>query len=73
MAWGKIFLNGMNRSVWYHLASSGLLLAARSFGAGGCCLLGGWLGFLVRLTCHMPDLFDRFTPSTVNPSLTTLR
>ena len=66
MAWRKIFLTGINRAVWYHLDSSGLILAARALSAAGCCLLGGWLGLLVRLTCHMPDVVYRFPYGTVS-------
>ena len=50
MACSKVFLDGLKRSSWYHLASSGLLIVARSFSAAGCCLIGGWLGVMVRLT-----------------------
>ena len=38
--WSKIFLTGMKRSVWYHLARSGLIIISRAFSADGCCLLG---------------------------------
>ena len=29
MAWIKVFLTGLKRDAWYHLAISGLLLASR--------------------------------------------
>ena len=73
MAWSKIFLTGMKRAEWYHLASSGLLISARALSDAGCCLLGGWLGLLVRLTCHMHDVVDWLPSSTVSPSLTKVR
>ena len=58
---------------WYHLVRSGLLLAARALSAAGCFWLGGCSGFLVMLTFHMPDVFDRLTSNNVSPSLTKLR
>ena len=73
MAWSKILFTGIKRAAWYHLASSGLLLASREFSADGCCWLGDPVGLLVRLTCHIPDVDDLFPSSTVIPSLTTLR
>ena len=50
MYWSKVFLTGLNRAAWYHLDSSGLLLAVRELSSGGCYLLVGWLGLLVILT-----------------------
>ena len=73
MAWSKVLLTGLNRSVWYHLASSVLIISARSLSDAGCCLLGVWSGLLVKLTCNMPDVVEQFTSSTVIPYLTTLR
>ena len=73
MVCSKVSLTGLKSVAWYHLASSGLLLASRALGDAGCCLLGGRVGLLVRLTCHMPDVFDLLPSSTVSPSLTKLR
>ena len=73
MDWSKVFLTGLKSIAWYHLARSSLLLGAREFGAAGCCWIGGWLRFLVRLTCYMPDVFNRLTSNTCIPSYTTLR
>ena len=36
MAWSKFFFTGLKRAAWYHLASSGLLSAARTLSAAGC-------------------------------------
>ena len=68
MAWSNVFLIKLNRAVWYHLARSGLLISARALSAAGCCLLGGWVGLLVRSTYHMPDVVDLLPSSTVSPS-----
>ena len=73
MSWSKVFLAGLKRATWYHLDSYGLLLCDRALCASGCCLLGGWLVFLVMLTCHMPDVVDQFISSTVSPYLTKFR
>ena len=73
MAWSKIFFNGLKRAAWYHLASSDFLLAARLLSAAGCFWIGGLVGLLVRLTCHMPHVDDLLLSSTISPSLTTLR
>ena len=73
MAWSKVFLTGINRAAWYHLDTSGLFLADRTLIDSGCCFRGGWLGLLVMLTCHIPDVVYQLTYSTVTPSLTTLR
>ena len=73
MDWIKVFFTGINRSIWYHLDSSGLLLASRALSAVGFLWIGGLVGLLVRLTCHMPDVDDIFPSSTISPSLTTLR
>ena len=59
MAWSNVFLTGMKSVVWYHLSSSGLLLTSRSLSAIFPFWVGGWLVLLVRLTYHMPDVFDR--------------
>ena len=50
MASRNVFFDGINRAAWYHLDSSGLLLAVRELSSGGCYLLVGWLGLLVILT-----------------------
>ena len=50
VAWSKVFFTGLKRSVCYHLARSGLLLAARTLSADVCFLIGGHGGCLVRLT-----------------------
>ena len=63
----------INRAVWYYLDISGLFLAAMALSAAGCLWLGGLVGLLVRLTCHIPDVDDLFPSSTVSPSFTTLR
>ena len=73
MAWSKVFLNGLKSVVWCHLASSGLLLSAIALSYDVCFFLGGWLGFLVRLTYHMPDVFYQLPFNIFLPSLTTLR
>ena len=73
MAWSKVFLTGLNRAAWYHLASSGLLLAARELSDYGCCFIGDWLGLVVRLTYHITDVVVRLTSSNVIPSLIKLR
>ena len=73
MAWIKVLLTGLNRATWYYLASYVLLLVDREFSAAGCFLLGGWLGLMLRLTWHMPDVIDWLPASTVIPSLSTLR
>ena len=65
-AWGKVLLTGMNSVEWYHLESSGFLLAARALSAAGCCLLDGWSGLLVRLNFHMPNVFDWLPSNTVS-------
>ena len=55
---------------WYHLARSGLLIVARILSAVGCFWIDGWYGLLFRLTCHMPDVFDRVNSNTrVGPIL----
>ena len=66
MAWSKVLFTGLNRATWYHLASSGLIIAARALGAASCCWLGGPMGLLVRLTCHIPDVDDLLPSSTVS-------
>ena len=45
MAWSKGLLTGMEITVWYHLASPGLLLSARALSAAGCCCLGDGQGY----------------------------
>ena len=73
MTWSKVFFTGLNRNAWYPLASSGLLLADRALSAAGCCWLYGPVSLLVKLTCHIPDVYDLLPSSTVVPYLTTLR
>ena len=73
MAWSNIFFTGIKRAAWYHLDRSGLLLVYRELSADGCCWLGGPAGLMVRLTCHIPDVYDLLISSTVSSSLTTLR
>ena len=73
MTWSKVLFTGLKRYAWYHLDRSVLLIAARALSAAGCCWLGGFVGLLVRLTCHMPDVDDLLPSSTISPSLTTLR
>ena len=58
---------------WHHFPSSGLLLSDRELSTAICCWIGGWYGLLVRLTCHMHDVFDRVSSNTVSPYLNTLR
>ena len=36
MDWSNVFFTGIKRAAWYHLASSGLLLATRALSAAGC-------------------------------------
>ena len=50
MAWSKIFFSGLNRSMWYHLYSSVLLIVSRALSASVCCFLGVHLGLLVMFT-----------------------
>ena len=73
MARSKVFFTGLKRATWYHLARSGLRLAARALSAAGYCLIDGPVGLLVRLTCPIPDMDDLLPSSTVSPYLTTLR
>ena len=73
MACSNFFLTRLKFLEWYHLASSGLLLAAKALSANGCCWIGGCSGLLVRLTCHTPDEFDRLPSNTIRPFLTKLR
>ena len=73
MAWSKVFFIGINRAAWYHLDSSGLILADRALSDAGCCWICGLVGLLVRFTCHMPDVDDLFPSSTFILSLTKLR
>ena len=73
MACIKVFLARLNRAAWYNLDRYDLLLSARVERSDSCCLLSGWLGLLVRLTCRMPDVVGRFPSSTVSSSLTKLR
>ena len=73
MAWSKVFFTGLKRAPWYHLASSGLLPADRALSAAVFCLLGGSVGLLVRLTCHIPDVVGLIPSSNLSLSLTTLR
>ena len=73
MAWSKVFFTGIKSVVWYHLDSSGLLLASKALSATGCLWLGGLMGLLVRLTCHIPDVDNLLPSGTVSPYLTTLR
>ena len=72
MAWSTAFLTVLKRAAWYHLARSVLILSDKALSATGCFFLGGQLGLLVRLTCHMPDVVDRLPTSIFIPSLTTL-
>ena len=37
MDWSKVLFTGINRTMWYHLASSGLLPSDRSLSADGYC------------------------------------
>ena len=72
MAWSKVFFTGLNSVTWYHLDSYVLLIDDSALSAYGCCLLGGWSELLVRLTCHMHDVFERLPSNTVSLSLTIL-
>ena len=73
VAWSTVFLIRLKSATCYHLASSGLLLSDRKLSTTICCWIGGWSGLLVRLTCHMHDVFDRLSSNTVSPYLNTLR
>ena len=73
MAWNQFLFTEIKRAAWYHLDSFGLFLDARELRAIVCCWLGGLVGLLVSLICHMPDVVDLLPSSTVSPSLTTLR
>ena len=73
MDWSKVLFSGLNSMAWYYLDSYVLLLAAWTLSDSGCFCTGGWSGFLVRLTCNMPDVFDRLPYNTFSPSLTKLR
>ena len=72
MYWSKVLRTGLNSVTWYHCDISGLVISDSLFSATGCCWLGRWSGLLVRLTCHMPDVFDRVHYHTVRPYFTTL-
>ena len=72
MAWSKVFFTGINRVAWYHVDSSGLLLTYRALSTSGCCWLGGLVGLLVRLTCHILGVNYMLPSSNVIPFLTTL-
>ena len=73
MAWSKFFFTGIKKYAWYHLDIYGLLLAARALSAAGCFCLGGTVGLLVRLTCHITDVDDLLPSSTVSTYLNKLR
>ena len=73
MDWSKVLFTGIKRAEWYHLASSGLILAVRALSDDGCFWIGGLVGILFRLICHMHDVVDLSTSSTIIPSLNTLR
>ena len=73
MAWSKVLWTGLNSVAWYHCDISGLLLTTRALSYAGCCCLGGWSGLMVRLICHMPDVFKRVPSNTVMPYFTKLR
>ena len=72
MAWRRILRLGIKNAAWYHCASSGLVLSDRPLSAAGHGWIDGWSGLLGRLTCHMPDMFDRVNSNTVRPYFTTL-
>ena len=73
MAWSNVFFTGIKRDAWYHLASYGLLLAARALSADGCFWIGGPMGLMARLNYHIPDVDELLPSTTVSPSFTTLR
>ena len=73
MAWSKDFFTGIKRAAWYHLDISGFLLAARALCAAGHYWIGGPVGLLVRLTCHITDVDNLLPYINVSPSLTKLR
>ena len=73
MAWSKDFFTGIKRVAWYHLDISAFVLAARALCAAGHYWIGGPVGLLVRLTCHIPDGDDLFPSSNVIQYLATLR
>ena len=71
MAWSKVLRTGLNSVAWYHYASFGLILYARVLSDAGYFWNGGWYGFMIRLTFHMPDMFGRAPYNTVRPYFTT--
>ena len=73
MTCSKVFFTGIKRAAWYHLDSSGFLIAARALSAASSWLLGGHVGLLISLTCQNHGVVDLFPYSTVSPSLTKLR
>ena len=54
---GYLFLTVRNSVACYHCASSGLVLTAVALSSAGHGWLGGLSGFMVRLTCHMTDVY----------------
>ena len=73
MNWIKVLFTVLKSVAWYHLASSGLLISARVLSASSGCLIISWSWFLVKLACHMPNVFDRVPSNTIILSFTTLR
>ena len=73
MAWRAVLFTGLNSGAWYRCDSSGLVLDIRVLGDAGSGWIGGWYGMLVRLTCNIHDVFDRYPSNTVRQSFTMLR
>ena len=71
--WRRVFTTGLNSVAWYHCTISGLILATGALSAPGCGWLGGWSELLVRLTCHMLDVFEWVHSNIVITPLTKLR
>ena len=73
MDWRRVLRIGINSESCYHCAIYGLIMDTRELSAAGRYWIGSYSGFLVKLTFHMPDVFD-WTPSNiVSPSFTVLR
>ena len=67
MDWRRVLRTVINSVAWYHSDRSGLVIDSSAYSSTGCGWLGQWYGFLVRLNCHMLDVFDRVPSNTFRP------